>query len=138
MVRPFNFLNEPTAKQKRSRSMKQEKRLAKKTGGKTQAGSGAVWSSKGDVKTGTNFLEDDLAFLYECKQTKGKGFRVSTDLWNEIRDKALKTEGKRPALQLELDIDEQNLHLVVIDENDWLEILDIVKNFRNPQSIGRN
>lgn len=130
MIKPFNFGGEEDSKSRRKSSNKQEKRWAKKTGGKTQAGSGAVWSSKGDVKTGSNFLEDRLSFLYENKQTEKKGFRITTDLWNEIRDKALKTEGKLPALQIELERDTSNpVRLVVLDEQDFLSLLEYSKNF---------
>ena len=132
MLKPFNFGGEENAKTRRKSSNQQEKRWAKKTGGKTQAGSGAVWSSKGDVKTGSHFLEEELSFLYENKQTEKKGFRVTTDLWNEIRDKALKTEGKLPALQIELERDTSNpVRLVVLDEQDFLSLLEYSKNFEN-------
>lgn len=129
MLKPFNFGGEENAKTRRKSSNQQEKRWAKKTGGKTQAGSGAVWSSKGDVKTGSHFLEEELSFLYENKQTEKKGFRVTTDLWNEIRDKAIKTEGKRPAMQIELERSSSNsVRLVVLDENDFLDLIESSKS----------
>jgi hypothetical protein len=132
MVRPFSFGGEENAKTRRKSSQKQEDRWAKKTGGKTQAGSGAVWSSKGDVKTGSNFIDDNLSFLYENKQTEHKGFRVTADLWEEIRQKAIKTEGKLPALQIELERKTPNpTRLVVLDENDFLEMLETIKNISN-------
>lgn len=121
MVKPF-CIGDERPDRKRKRSQKQEKRLAKKVGGRVQPGSGSTWGSKGDVKTKGHFVEDDLAFLYECKYTDGKGFRVTVDLWKEISDKAF-FEGKRPALQLEI----KDLHLVVIEEDDWLSILDMLK-----------
>jgi len=126
--RVFNFADdEPTAKTRRKRSQKQEERWAGKVGGRTQAGSGAVWSSKGDVKAGGSLVDDLTAFLYEQKQTTNKGFRLTTDLWAEIKQKAIKTENKQPAMQIELDIDGEDLHLVVVQEDTWLEILDMLK-----------
>lgn len=131
MVKPFNFGGEENSKTRRKSSNKQEQRWAKKTGGKTQAGSGAVWSSKGDVKTGSHFLEEQLSFLYENKQTEKKGFRLTSDLWNEIRDKAIKTEGKLPAMQIELERDTSTpTRLVVLDEQDFLALLDTIRSFR--------
>jgi hypothetical protein len=132
MVKPFSFLGgEENSKTRRKASQKQENRWAKKTGGKTQAGSGAVWSSKGDVKAGTNFIEDILSFLYENKQTESRSFRVSVDLWDEIRQKAFLTEGKLPALQIELERKSSNpTRLVVLDENDFLELIETIKNFQ--------
>lgn len=133
MVKPFTFGGEENSTTRRKSSQKQENRWAKKTGGRTQAGSGAVWSAKGDVKAGTHFLEDDLAFLYENKQTEQSGFRITTKLWEEIKDKAFKTEGKRPAMQIELDRKSMNpTRLVVLDENDFLEMIDKIKNLPNP------
>lgn len=132
MVKPFNFGGEETSKTRRKSSQKQEDRWAKKTGGRVQAGSGAVWSSKGDVKTGSNFFDDSLSFLYENKQTENKGFRVSVDLWEEIRQKAIKTEGKLPALQIELERKSPSpTRLVVLDEDDFLELLETIKNLPN-------
>lgn len=129
MVKPFSFGGDKTPKERRKASQKQENRWAKKVDGKTQAGSGAVWSSKGDVKAGGHFIDDLTAFLYENKQTENKGFRVTTDLWNEIRDKAIKTEGKLPAMQIELEIGTPRpTRLVVLDEQDFLALLDFVKN----------
>jgi|SRR5690554_6483628 len=132
MVKPFNFGGEETSKTRRKSSQKQENRWAKKTGGRVQAGSGAVWSSKGDVKTGTNFLDDQLSFLYENKQTEHKSFRLTVELWEEIRQKAIKTEGKSPAMQIELNRKSPSpTRLVVLDENDFLGLLDTIKNLSN-------
>lgn len=132
MLRPFNFDREETAKTRRKASQRQEKRWAKKTGGRTQAGSGAVWSTKGDVKTGTNFIKEITSFLYENKQTENKGFRITTDLWEEIRQKAIKTEGKLPALQLELQRHTPApTRLVVLEETDFLQLIETIKNLSN-------
>jgi hypothetical protein len=62
-------------------SGKQEKRLAKLTGGRKTIASGA-FSDKGDVET-------DL-FLVECKITGNKSFRITLKDWETIRIHALR------------------------------------------------
>jgi hypothetical protein len=113
MVKPFSF-GEGDSKQRRKRSNKQESRLADMVGGRAQAGSGAPWSSKGDVK------QED--FLFECKFTDHESFSVSTKLWAEIKYKAMIAQsGRKPAMQLE--IGKEKLRLVVLSEEDYLELL---------------
>lgn len=122
MVKPFSFEDSDTPKKRRVRSNKQEERLAKLSGGRTQAGSGAVWSSKGDVKQTRQTPTED-SFLLECKYTDAESFRVSTDLWAEIEHKAMIAEaGRKPAIQLE--IGKKKLRLIVISEDDYLELID--------------
>lgn len=129
LVKPFNFTNGENAKTRRCSSQKQEKRWAEKTGGRVQSGSGAVWSSKGDVKVGTNFIDNEVSFLFENKQTENKGFRLTVDLWNEIRGKAIKTEGKLPAMHIELERKSSNpTRLVVLSEEDFLSMIETIKN----------
>ena len=131
MVKPFNFLGEENSKTRRKASQKQEDRWAKKTGGRTQAGSGAVWSSKGDVKAGSNIFDEPLSFLYENKQTEHASFRLSAELWNEIRDKAHLTEGRLPAMQIELERKSPSpTRLVVLEEADYLELLERAQNLQ--------
>lgn len=113
MVNPFSF-NEDTPKSRRKKSEKQEKTLAKRLGGKTQAGSGNQWHSKGDVET--------KDYLLECKYTKYKSFKVSVDLWEEINDKAFTMGGKIPAIELLLGEGKENLKLIILSEDDFLEL----------------
>lgn len=113
MVKPFSFGEEST-KQKKKKSNKQELELAKRVGGKTQAGSGNQWHSRGDV--------EDKDFLIECKYTKHKSFRVSVDLWEEITEKAFTMGGKTPAIEILLGEGQENLKLIVLSEDDYLEL----------------
>lgn len=112
MVNPFSF-GDDTPKQRRRRATKQEVRLADLVGGKAQAGSGAVWSAKGDVK--------QEEFLFENKYTDKESFRVSIDLWQEIEKKAMIAEsGRKPAMHLE--IGKSKTRLIVLSEEDFLEL----------------
>lgn len=113
MVKPFSFGEEST-KRKKKKSNKQERELAKRVGGKTQAGSGNQWHSRGDV--------EDKDFLIECKYTKHKSFRVSVDLWEEITEKAFTMGGKTPAIEILLGEGQENLKLIVLSEDDYLEL----------------
>ena len=72
---------------------RQEKRIAKATGGKRQPGSGSGWLHQNDVK-------DDL-FLREMKQTDGKSISVGRQAWEKLRRNALST-GRTPILHLQL------------------------------------
>jgi hypothetical protein len=116
MVKPFSF-GDDTPKQRRKKSTKQEQRWAGKAGGKAQAGSGAVWSSKGDVK------QED--FLFENKRTDAESYRLSTDTWAEIDTKAMLAERRKPAMHIE--IGKQKLRLVVLTEDDFLELMKLDK-----------
>jgi hypothetical protein len=112
MVTPFSF-GDNTPKQRRKRATKQEERLAKLVGGKAQAGSGAVWSAKGDVK------QED--YLFENKYTEKESFRLSVELWQEIEKKAMIAEsGRKPAMHIE--IGKSKTRLVVMSEEDFLEL----------------
>jgi hypothetical protein len=113
MVKPFS-IGEDSPKKRKKKSDKQEKALAKKVGGKTQAGSGNQWHSKGDV--------EDEEYLHECKYTKHKSFKVSVDLWEEIDEKAFAMGGKTPALEILLGEGQENLKLVVLSEDDYLKL----------------
>lgn len=113
MVKPFSF-GEENPRQKKKKADRQEKRLASLVGGKTQAGSGNQWHSKGDV--------EDKEFLHECKYTKNKSFPVSIKLWEEIEEKAFQMGGKSPAIEIVLGEGQENLKLIVLSEDDYLEL----------------
>lgn len=118
MVKPFSFGEDNTPKQRRKKSNQQEKRWAVKAEGKAQAGSGAVWSSKGDVK--------QAKYLFENKRSDSESYRLSTDTWAEIERKAMLAERRQPAMHIE--IGKQKLRLVVLLEDDFLEMMGLDKN----------
>jgi hypothetical protein len=111
---PFSIGDGDNTKTKKKKSNKQEKTLAEMVGGKTQAGSGNQWHSKGDVQ--------DMEFLHECKYTKYKSFKLSVDLWQEIDKKAFEMGGKKPAMEILLGEGQENLKLIVLSEDDYLEL----------------
>lgn len=72
---------------------RQEKRIAKATGGKRQPGSGSGWLHKQDVK--------DERFLREMKQTSGKSISIKREDWDQLRANALST-GRTPLIHIQL------------------------------------
>ena len=96
---------------------KQEKRLAKKTGGTTTAASGSFWSRKGDVRS--------VDLLIEAKQTDKASYSIKKQIWDKIRREAL-LDGRIPVLAIQI----QDRNLVVLDEEDFLEL-------RSLQDLGR-
>jgi hypothetical protein len=96
-------------------SQKHEKRLAKKVGGSTNAGSGAFWSRKGDVRS------SDL--LIEHKWTGKKQATVKSDVLKKIVREAI-LDGRMPVLGIHLDGEDY----VILLEDDFLELRDKLKD----------
>ena len=90
-------------------SKKHERRLAKLVGGSRNAGSGAFWSRKGDVRS------KDL--LIEHKWTGNKSFTMKSDVLEKIVTESI-LDGRTPVLGFSLN----NENYVVLTENDFLEI----------------
>jgi len=76
---PTYMLDRPSDKKKKSK--KQEKRIAKKQGGRVQKGSGSVTFHKGDVRS--------AELLTECKRTDGETIRVDKKWLIKISREAL-------------------------------------------------
>jgi hypothetical protein len=83
----------------------QEKRLARKTGGRRQSGSGSGWLHPNDVKT------DDI--LWEAKSTDGKSISLNLEDWEKLRKNAIMS-GRKPGMHLRIG----KRRLVVFDEDD--------------------
>lgn len=96
-------------------SKRHENRLAKKVGGSTTAASGAFWSRKGDVRS------DDL--LIEHKWTGKKQFTLKADVLKKITEEAI-MDGRMAVLGVHLD----GKDYVIMDENDFLEMRDLIRN----------
>jgi hypothetical protein len=93
--------------QKRKKSKFQEKRVAKKLGGKVQKGSGALVFHKGDVKT--------TELLTECKRTEQETIRVDKKWLIKISREAMGS-GRVPALSLEFNA------MPPLIEKDWVAV----------------
>ena len=121
--KPFSLNNKDTTRYRRKVSNKQESDWAKKTGGKTQIASGAFWHSKGDVR---EECEEILAgFCWENKYTAREFFRLSVDLWEEIREKAY-GQGNIPGIHLQFtntELDE-DVKLVFVECEKFSEFID--------------
>ncbi len=77
--------------------------------------SGGLWFIKGDSKS--------ARFLVENKTTTNESFGVSTKLWEKISHEAIKSQ-RIPLMSLE--IGKKKIGLVVIDINDFAEMLEKV------------
>ena len=90
-------------------SKKHEDRLAKKIGGKRNAGSGAFWSRKGDVRS------TDL--LIEHKWTGKASFTVKATVLEKIVKEAI-LDSRTPVLGFSLN----NNNYIMLTEDDYLEL----------------
>jgi Holliday junction resolvase len=90
-------------------SRKHEDRLAKVIGGSRNAGSGAFWSRKGDVRS------QDL--LVEHKWTGKLQFTVKANELEKIVKEAI-LDGRTPVLGFHLN----GQNYVMLDEDDFLEL----------------
>ena len=112
----FSFNEKVTAKYKRKTSQKQEKRLAKKLGGRVQPGSGSLLSFKGDVIT------DD--FLIEAKFTDKEDYRLQLAIWHKITKEA-HSKDKIPLMEVCLDQDKKPVNLIIVNPMDFYDITGI-------------
>lgn len=90
-------------------SKRHEVRLAKKIGGKRNAGSGSFWTRKGDVRS------DDL--LIEHKWTGKASFTVKATVLEKIVKEAI-LDTRTPVLGFSLN----NENYVMLTEDDFLEL----------------
>lgn len=90
-------------------SLKHEKRLSARFGGKRTPASGAFWNRKGDVTT------DDL--LIEHKWTGKKTFTVKAEVVEKIVDEAVLV-GRTPVLGISLN----GKNYVLLTEDDFYEM----------------
>lgn len=89
-------------------SKKHEARLAKKVNGKRNAGSGAFWSRKGDVRS------KDL--LIEHKWTGKASFTIKAKVLEKIVTEAI-LDSRTPVFGISLN----NENYVILTEDDFLE-----------------
>lgn len=88
-----------------SRSAQQERKVAKRTGGRVQAGSGSSWRAPQDVKTSTH--------LISVKYTDRASYSIKADDWAALVDDAAHT-GREPALIIEFP--ERGIRLLVVED----------------------
>jgi Holliday junction resolvase len=85
---------DPYCKSEKDLSKEQEKRVARKIGGRRQPASGALPGIPNDVSS------DE--FLIECKRTKYSGMGIKGE-WIQKLDEVAIMHGKTPCLELEFD-----------------------------------
>lgn len=74
------------------RSAQKERKVAKETGGRVQAGSGSSWRAPQDVVTDEEMIQH--------KYTDAKGYRLTVEEWEVVRRDALQA-GREPAMIVE-------------------------------------
>jgi hypothetical protein len=100
--------------------VKQEKRTARKDGGRAQVNSGRTWSSLRDVKQKSPVGH----ILIDNKTTDAESYRVTkSDFKALVRDANRTPPGCHAALQIDI----QDLRLMVIEEGLWDEILNYIR-----------
>jgi len=90
----------------------QERRVAKRRGGKLNPGSGSGWRKPNDVR--------ETKVLWEMKQTSAKSISIKLADWEKLRSSAL-LSGVMPAMHLQLGDGVRARRLVVISEDDFDE-----------------
>ena len=103
----------------KKKSMLQEKRTAKEFNGNTTIASGALYFQKADVRTGTDrtSMFNNSDFLIENKFTDKETYKLERKIWEKIAKEALHDNFRTPLMQIDI----QDLHLVIMDYNDYLE-----------------
>lgn len=106
----------------KKKSAKQESRTAKEFGGRTQLASGALWTSKGDVRTGTERTSsfNDSDYLIENKYTDKDSYKLERKIWEKIANEALRDNMRIPLMQVDI----QDLQLVIMSFNDYKAMFD--------------
>lgn len=101
----------PTAGQRRSKA--QEKRVANRTGGTLNAGSGSGWRRRHDIRDGR--------FLWEMKTTDRpkRQITVKADDLDSVR-KVSYLEGRIPVMGIEVG----GRNYVILQEDDFLEMVE--------------
>lgn len=110
----------------KKKSAIQEKRTAKEFGGKTQVASGALWGSKGDVRTGAERTSsfNDSDYLIENKYTDKDSYKLDRKIWEKIVQEALRDNFRTPLLQVDI----QDLQLIIISHNDFTVLFEGYNN----------
>ena len=89
---------DPEYRAGKTRSFRQENRVAKKLDGKRQRGSGSLPHRRGDAKSCEGL---DTELLVECKETQKRSMRIEGKWLERINREALEA-GKEPALSIEI------------------------------------
>lgn len=113
-------------------SQAHEKRLAGKVGGTVRPASGAFATAKGDVRQDRD--ENGNSFgtmLIEHKWTGKQQIVIKAHVLHKIYVEAW-TEGRTPVLGFSLD----NKNYVVLSEDDFLEIQDLIARLRRDEGLG--
>lgn len=94
----------------KKKSQIQEKSVAKDLNAKTVIASGALWGSKGDVRS------DKL--LVECKTTDKSWYSLSLPIWKKIEQEAIHDGLRIPVMCIELTVDGEKVKYAVIKDLD--------------------
>lgn len=105
------------------RSREQEHKTAKAHGGRRNAGSGATWSRKGDVRTAHTLIEN--------KRTDARQITLKANDLEKIWREAI-AEGRIPVIEIEVG----GKSYVVLTQSDYLEHMGNLDEEEDAQSGG--
>ena len=94
-----------------ARSRAQENRVAKRTGGSRNSGSGNGWKRKSDVRS--------PGLLWEMKRTDSRQITLKADDFDTVRKQAW-AEGASPIMHLEFG----GRAYVILEEHEYFELQD--------------
>ena len=80
---------------KKDRSKRQESKVAREINGRVTLASGALWMSKGDVRSND--------YLVECKTTKKKTYPLHISTWLKIEKEAINDGFRIPVMCIDLE-----------------------------------
>lgn len=88
----------------RTKSQKQESRVAQEMKANVVIASGALWTMKGDVR--------DSYFLIECKTTEASFYSLHSKTWDKIHQEAIRDSIRLPLMQIDLLDGDQQLAVI--------------------------
>lgn len=91
---------------KKERSKQQERRSARKVGGRTQPASGALAGRKGDVQS--------EHFVIECRYTDAAQYIFKLADWDKLRKQAV-VRGREPVMEVEFPEHGRKVYIISSD-----------------------
>lgn len=110
----------------KTKSQKQEQRVAKEVGGKVTPASGALWGLKGDVRADS--------ILIECKYTDAQSYSVKSAVWKKIKNEALRDRFRIPVLNVKM----PEANLAIVDWDDFMYLFEATRAYERGPKDDKN
>ena len=113
----------------KTKSQKQESKVAVDMCGRVTLASGAIWTQKADVR--------GEHFLIECKTTEKLDYTLTIDTWKKIENEALRDNMRIPLMHIQ--ILNGYYEFVVISKDDFIKLgMKIPANPLYPRIAGKS